>query len=129
MKNGKRISLSISEKHDAYTEPADTKENSTAAEIQAWLIAQISGRSGIAPEDINIRKPFVYHGLTSKQVVSMTGKFVGISGSNYGRLLFEDSAHLNLYGSPGFAMRRAGENFQKKAKKSLTNRFAEVRQN
>ena len=72
MKNGKRISLSTSEKHDAYTEPADTKENSTAAEIQAWLIAQISGRSGIAPEDINIRKPFVYHGLNSKQVVSMT---------------------------------------------------------
>lgn len=74
MKNGKKISLNTSEKRDAYTEPADTKENSTAAEIQAWLIAQISRRSGIAPEDINIRKPFVYHGLNSKQVVSITGE-------------------------------------------------------
>jgi hypothetical protein len=74
MKNGKRISLSTSEKRDAYTEPADTKENSTAAEIQAWLIAQISTRSGRAPDDIDIREPFVYHGLNSKQVVSMTGE-------------------------------------------------------
>jgi hypothetical protein len=126
---GERTFLDASAERDVYMKPAVTKKQPTAAEIEAWLIAQISGRSGRATDDTDIREPFVYHGLNSKQVVSMTGKFVGISGSNYGRLLFEDSAHLNLYGSLCFAMRRAGENFQKKAKKSLTNRFAEVRQN
>ena len=101
MKNGKRISLDASAERDAYTDPADMKKHPTAAEIEAWLIAQISGRSGRTPDNIDIRKPFVYHGLNSKQVVSMTGVFIGISGSDYGRLLFEGPARLDLYSGTG----------------------------
>ena len=101
MKNGKRIFLDASAQRDVYTEPADVKKHPTAAEIEAWLIAQISGRSGRTPDDIDIREPFLYHGLNSKQLVSMTGVFIGISGSDYGRLLFEDPARLDLYSGAG----------------------------
>ena len=62
----------------------------TAAEIEVLLIAQISERSGRPPDDIDIREPFVYHGLNSKQVVSMSGDLrIGLGDSLLSTLDFD----------------------------------------
>lgn len=42
-------------------------------EIQDWLIAQISELLDIPPDDIDIREPFTDYGLSSRDVVTLTG--------------------------------------------------------
>ncbi|MFQ5794226.1 MAG: AMP-binding protein [Candidatus Bipolaricaulia bacterium] len=51
-------------------EPVDVPRRS-AADIEAWLVSQISGRLGMDPDDIDIGQPFVQYGLDSIQAVSI----------------------------------------------------------
>ncbi len=50
-------------------------ESSKAAErIQAWLVARVSETLGIAPQEIDVREPFVSYGLGSTEAVSLAGE-------------------------------------------------------
>jgi myxalamid-type polyketide synthase MxaE and MxaD len=50
-------------------------ENSPNAEgIQAWLVAKLSERLGIAAEAIDVREPFASYGLGSTEAVSLAGE-------------------------------------------------------
>ena len=49
--------------------------NSTNAEvIQAWLVAKLSERLGIASDEIDVREPFASYGLGSTEAVSLAGE-------------------------------------------------------
>ena len=55
-------------------EPADgPRESRTAAEIEAWLVSQLSELLGIAPSDIDVRQPFTYYGLSSAEAAILAG--------------------------------------------------------
>ncbi|MFQ5794194.1 MAG: type I polyketide synthase [Candidatus Bipolaricaulia bacterium] len=54
-------------------EPADVPRRS-AADIEAWLVSQISGRLGMDPDDIDIHQPFTHYGLDSKHAVRLAGE-------------------------------------------------------
>jgi acyl carrier protein len=45
----------------------------TALEIQAWMVAYLSGLLEIAPERIDVRAEFVQFGLDSAAIVGFTG--------------------------------------------------------
>jgi acyl carrier protein len=43
----------------------------SAQEIQDWIVARISGLTGVEPEDINVREPYLRYGLDSIAMVAL----------------------------------------------------------
>ncbi len=51
-----------------------SESSKTAEVIQAWLVARLSQTLGIAPQEIDVREPFVRYGLGSTEAVSLAGE-------------------------------------------------------
>ncbi|MBD2293393.1 acyl carrier protein [Anabaena sphaerica FACHB-251] len=55
-----------------YTTPVEKADNT--ANIQAWLVANISYILGVKPEEIDIREPLDSYGLDSSQAMILASK-------------------------------------------------------
>ncbi|BAZ29584.1 phosphopantetheine-binding protein [Cylindrospermum sp. NIES-4074] len=63
-----------------YNSNANVQQPYTAADIQKWLIANISSVLGVEPDKIDIREPLESYGLDSAQamiIASKAEKFLG----------------------------------------------------
>jgi acyl carrier protein len=72
-------------------------ENSTSAEvIQAWLVAKLSERLGIAADEIDVREPFASYGLGSTEAVSLAGELAEWLGRKLSPALAYDTPPSRL---------------------------------
>ncbi|MBD2103370.1 acyl carrier protein [Leptolyngbya sp. FACHB-261] len=62
-----------SDKIKAKEEGAVSRELSTAAEIQAWIVAYLAELLEIEPDEVNVTIPFDRYGLDSATAVGLTG--------------------------------------------------------
>jgi acyl carrier protein len=58
----------VSDQHTT-SQPTSARE----ATIQTWLIAKVAELVDIAPDSIDIRQPFVYYGMDSRQAAILAG--------------------------------------------------------
>ncbi|HLF24789.1 MAG TPA: beta-ketoacyl synthase N-terminal-like domain-containing protein, partial [Anaerolineae bacterium] len=79
------------------SEPATTVESQdvgaapkTEAEIQVWLVSQLSAMLHIAPQELNISEPFTRYGLDSADAVKAMGKVEAWLGRSLSPTLFWD---------------------------------------
>jgi len=56
------------------SQPNSLKHTYTTAEIQNWLIIQISKQLGVESDEIDIREPLDSYGLDSAQAILIAGK-------------------------------------------------------
>ena len=62
----------------------------TEAEIQVWLVSQLSAMLHIAPQELNISEPFTRYGLDSADAVKAMGKVEAWLGRSLSPTLFWD---------------------------------------
>ncbi|MGF1494501.1 MAG: acyl carrier protein [Microcoleaceae cyanobacterium] len=67
----------------SYEEPSPTSplaSHQNVETIQSWLVAQIAGRLGLNPDEIDIQEDFANYGLNSIEAVNLSGDLENVLG-------------------------------------------------
>jgi len=71
-------------------EPGDSSTVMPAGAVGAWLVRQLAERLGVAPGEVDVRRPFRQLGLDSKDVVALSGELSRVLGVSLSPTIFYD---------------------------------------